>query len=283
MRHLFVALVISAAWSSTASARVVLYFHPHPIAPTVDGGMCHIEGPHVHSYRPHAKVLYTKVDRQYVFVGDPVEFDKKREKHAYYGHHPLFWVANDDGTLTADEYCFLTGPHYHWYAPPAELQFKREGGAYWYIGAHPGWYARRWMPRHRRLARHYGRVTVHRPTITVEPPSGFVGIYIGANGPRPFGVVGGGVRVHGPGVSVRGGVGLEVRVPGVGVSIGGGHRGMRRRGPPGHAPAWGYRGKRKHKYKYKKHRYKYKHRGYPKHGSRHGYRGKRGKKRGKRK
>jgi len=276
MRHFFVGLAMStiiAAWPGAANAEVVLYLHPHPVAPSVGDGMCHIEGPHVHSYAPHAKVLYTKVHKRNVFVGDPVEFDKKHEKHAYYGHHPLFWIDNGDGSVTTDQYCFITGPHYHWYAPPSDLKFTLKGDAYWYVGAHPGWYARRWKPRHRRLARHYGRVTVHHPTVTIEPPSGFVGLYVGTDGFRPYGVVGvGGIRVRGPGGSIRAGVGLDIRVPGVGVVFG--RRGKRhvrrrhigRRGPPRHAPAWGYRGKHKRKHKFKRQG----------HGPKRGYGGKRG-------
>ena len=34
----------------------------------------------------------------------------------------------------APTYCYLRGPHYHWYAPPPQTQFEMKGGAYWYVG-----------------------------------------------------------------------------------------------------------------------------------------------------
>ena len=273
MRQVLVALAITLGWSVPASAEAVLYIHPHPVDPAVGKGMCHIEGPHVHAYAPHAAVLYTRVNQHYAFVGDPVEFDDKHEKYPYYGHHPLFWLENGDGAFGAQEYCFITGPHYHWYQPPAEIKFTLKGGAYWYLGDHPSWYASRWPRRHRRMTRYYARVTVPHPTVTIEPPSGFIGLYIGPTGPRPYGVVAAGVGFRGPGVSVGGGVGLNIRLPGVGVLFGGGGGRVRRHRDHGYGPGWGHRGGYR-----KKHHYKRGHRGHgpPDHAPAWGHRRKHG-------
>lgn len=286
--------VMLAGGGAIARADVVLYTHPHPIAPGIHKGMCHIEGRHLHSYSPHKPKLYVKVKGRFAFVGDPVEFEPRVKRYGYYGHHPLFWVSASAEEV--EPYCYITGPHHHWYVPPPTLEFKSRGGVHWYVGVHPRWYKKRYR-RHRHIDRHYARVRYTRPVVTVAPPSGFVGIVIGPRGRgRVRGVVHGDVHlvphpvhvhvvghpadVHvvAPGAGVRvvaPRVGVGIHVPRVGVVFGGGvrhsprhrrgrvkHRHGRRRGPPSHAPAWGHR----------------KHRGHG-HGRRHG----KGKKRGKRK
>jgi hypothetical protein len=204
---------------------------PHPVAPALVRGMCHIEGPHVHSYEPHKSVLYVYQGGEWTFIGDPVEFDTDAPKFGYYGHHPTFWaepgVDVDDATRP-HFYCYIGGPHHHWYAPPPTLSFQMKGTVFWYVGTPPPYYRQRWR-RHSPIDDHYRGVVVVRPIVTVAPPVGFVGVYL----------------PHGHG---HGGVSVEVQVPGVGVVFGEGHRrahGGRhhgRVGPPGPAPAWGRRG-----------------------------------------
>ncbi len=235
-------------WTATAWAdTVMIHFHgAHPVDPKIIQAMCRIEGPHLHAYAPHKPFLYNRVGASWWFVGDPSEFEVDGPKHAYYGHHPVFWI---DGP--ADHYCYITGPHHHWHAPRPSLEFKLKGGAYWYVGAHPGWYKKR-RARHRKIARYYATVEIARPVIRVTPPTGFVGVVVGPGGVRA------GAVIHSPGVQVN------IPVPSVGIVVGGGgrvvhhrhYRGGRkvkykgkykrkRRGPRGHAPAWGHRGKRK--------------------------------------
>jgi len=235
-----------------ARADIVHYIHPHPMPPGVGQGMCHIEGPHIHSFRPAKPVLYVEVEGQYAFIGDPTEFEPKARKYAYYGHHPVFWV---DAPGEVEHYCYITGPHYHLYAPPPELKFTAKGGVYWYVGAHPGWYRKRYK-KYRPVDRYYASVRIARPVVTVEPPEGFVGVYIGAGGrARVHGHVGGGVHIVPPPPP---GIDVNIHLPGVGVVFGGApvphRRGVivhKRRGPPRHAPAWGHRGRGPYKVKYK--------------------------------
>lgn len=171
-----------AAGAPRAEARVVRYLGPHPIAPHLGKGLCHIEGPHLHAYEPHKTLLYVKQGDAHVFVGDPVEFEASTPRHAYYGHHPVFWAGRGGPKGPGPgHYCYLAGPHFHWYAPPPALalQFRPHGGALWYVGEHPKWY----KPKHWRaaaLAHHYGGVSLHVPwpVITVEPPSGWVGVAV---------------------------------------------------------------------------------------------------------
>ncbi len=245
--------MIGTAWGD-----VIHYNGPHPLPPSSHQGMCVIEGPHLHQYQPHKPLLYVKAEANWVFVGDPVEFEPKATKYTYYGHHPVFWDHAPGAPMEVEHYCYITGPHHHLYAPPPEINFKLKGGAYWYIGAHPAWYKKR-RRRHRHIDRHYTTVHLHRPVITVEPPSGFLGVYVGPHGGAVRGHVRGGVRVTPPRVRVN------IPVPSVNVVIGGGSRVRHsnrhrvvghgrhkvkykskrkyRRGgrPPAHAPAWGHR------------------------------------------
>lgn len=243
MRRLQV-LFAAVAWlalTGSARADAIVHFEgPHPIHPTTHKGMCMIEGPHVHSYLPHKPVLYVKVKGHWSFIGDPVEFEPESPKYLYHSHHPVFWADVDGDVATVDNYCYITGPHYHMYAPPPEMKFVLKGGVYWYVGARPAWYEARWR-RHRHINRHYAVVHVPRPVITVEPPVGFIGVAVGP-----------GVHGHAHGhVGVRGGVhvapprvGIDVHLPGVGVVFGPGHR------HPRHVHVRG-RGPGKVKYKYK--------------------------------
>jgi len=210
--------------------------------------MCHIDGPHFHAFKPHQPLLYVQVDDSWAFIGDPTEFEPEEPKYAYYGHHPAFWVDGDGPEVA--HYCYISGPHYHLYAPPRRLKFEARGGVNWYVGVHPAWYATRYR-RHRHIDRYYASIHLAHPVVTVEPPEGYVGFVIGPSGrARVHG------RVHGdlhrvapppPGINV------DIRIPGVGVMFGGGprrgvvyHDGRRGKhkhhGPPSHAPAWGRRG-----------------------------------------
>jgi hypothetical protein len=223
------------------------YLGPHPVAPTLTKGMCYIEGPHVHAYAPHKRLLYVQNGPYWSFVGDPVEYESEAPKYAYYGHHPVFWVDTPEDLspeVRATHYCYITGPHHHWYAAPPELPFKVKGGVHWYVGAPPPWYRSRWR-RRSPIDDYYGHVVVVRPVVTVTPPEGYVGIYFGPGAPHGHGHYRGGVFVGGPSI--------EVNVPSVGIVVGGApgpayvgpgrhaykHHGG---GPPDHAPAWGGRG-----------------------------------------
>ena len=244
-----------------ARAEIVHYLHPHPMPPGVSKGMCYIEGPHVHSFRPHKPLLYIEVNGGHAFIGDHTEFAPEEKKYAYYGHHPVFWV---DKPGKVQHYCYITGPHHHYYPPPPEMKFEVKGGVYWYVGAHPGWYRKRYR-RYRPVDRYYARAHIIRPVVTVQPPVGFVGVYIGAGGrARAHGRIHGGVHVVAPPPP---GIDINIHLPGVGVVVGGGprlRRGVVVHHPPGHrvkykkyrvkhrgpAASWGHRGgKRKIKLK----------------------------------
>lgn len=189
--------MLTMAYAPEASARKVWYSGAHPIHTKVLKGMCYIPGPHVHSYAPVKPLLFVKEGRHNRFVGDPVEYEIEAPKHAYYGHHPLFWV---DKAHRGKSYCYITGPHHHWNKPPKHVKFKRKGNAYWYVGGHPSWYVKT-HPRAGRLRAHYHGIGIPVPEVSVGPPVGFVGAMVGASfltGHMLLRWKGGHWRGHGP-------------------------------------------------------------------------------------
>ena len=168
--------LLTMVYAPAASASSVWYSGPHPIDTKVLKGMCYIPGSHVHSYAPVKPLLFVKAGRHNQFVGDPVEYEIEAPKHAYYGHHPLFWI---DKGHRGKNYCYITGPHHHWYKPPKHLKFKHKGNVHWYVGGHPDWYVKT-HPRATQLREHYHGIGIPLPHVTVSAPVGFVGLMVGA-------------------------------------------------------------------------------------------------------
>ena len=144
MRTYIAALVALACWLGVAHAdkKQYRYVGIHPIAKAAGGGVCHIGAPHVHVYAPiDVKVQFRDHDGWNYFVGDPVAYGWDGPKTSYYGHHPVpvDVIVADDHPDT--EYCYLEGPHFHAWAPPAELKLELRAGAYWYVGDFPPAYA----------------------------------------------------------------------------------------------------------------------------------------------
>ena len=118
------AFLLTVLGATTASAtHVVRYVSKHPIPRKVGHGFCYITVPHVHDYEPSDPRLYRQMDGQYYFVGDPAPFEYDGPRYSYYGAHP---IADVDVHFGAPTYCYLRGPHYHWYAPPPQTQFEMQ-------------------------------------------------------------------------------------------------------------------------------------------------------------
>lgn len=177
--RLFVLGFVSAALLVTSApeawAQRTWYAGPHPIHKRVLKGMCYIPVPHVHNYAPANPLLYVRTGKHHNFVGDPVEHELEAPRYAYYGHHPVFWVQKRGA---AKHYCYITGPHHHWYKPPGHLKFKQKGNAYWYVGGHPAWYKKD-HPRAKMLRTHYHSIGIPLPEVKVAAPVGFVGVVVG--------------------------------------------------------------------------------------------------------
>jgi hypothetical protein len=171
-------LALAVMTSANAHAKQMKFSGKHPIPRAVEGEFCYIDTPHVHAYEPEdAKVLYREHDGYQHFVGDPVAFGYDGPKHTYYGHHPVavdpsFHLDVEAEPMT--EFCYLDGPHFHHYTPPAGIKFELKGGAYWYIGKYPQHYH-----KHKKLYVQiniiYKPIVYVRPVVVVAPPVGYLG------------------------------------------------------------------------------------------------------------
>ena len=84
----FVALAATGAMAGKKYGKQVRFAGIHPTPKSEGGGVCHIEGPHVHIYAAN-KLEYRQHDDNYVFIGDPMAYGWDGPKYAYKGNHPV--------------------------------------------------------------------------------------------------------------------------------------------------------------------------------------------------
>src|SRR4051812_36572071 len=128
-------VVLGTAGPAFATARQVRYVGIHPIPKSEGGGICYIEGPHVHIFAAN-KLEYRDHRGANYFVGDPVAYGYDGPKVAYKGNHPIHVDAVVEDDVEDTEFCYIDGPHYHYFEPPvsASVDFKVVGDAYFYVG-----------------------------------------------------------------------------------------------------------------------------------------------------
>jgi hypothetical protein len=182
-------LVVSVVFATAAQAKTVEYLSQHPVPHKFGGGFCNIEVPHVHNYPPDDPRMYRENNGQFYFVGDPAPFDYDGPRYSYYGAHP---VVDAEVRFGHPVYCYIKGPHYHWYQPPPQAQFELSGGAYWYVGNFPSAYYDD-RPRYAVINEAYAPMTYARPMVDVQlvPPMLRAEISIGGPGWRASALVGG--------------------------------------------------------------------------------------------
>jgi hypothetical protein len=243
------AVVLLMAGAAQADrAKQVRYIGVHPVAKSAGGGFCYIEGPHVHLY-PADKLQYRDHRGHQHFVGDPVAYGYDGPKFAYKGHHPIHVheVMHEDEPDV--EFCYLDGPHYHYFAPPEATigaEFKLVGDAYFYVAEPPKVYVEA-RPAMIGINAVYKPLVYVRPVITVEAPVGWIGARAEFAPPVVVAPTAG-AAVVAPGVGVGVGVGVHIPVPTVKFQVG--------IGVPGvvvHEHHHHDHHKHKHKHKHKKH------------------------------
>ncbi len=144
----------------------------HPIPKSAGGGMCNIEVPHVHIYAAN-KLEYRDHDGDAYFVGDPVAYHYDGPKYAYKGPHPIHVDAEVGGDPQV-VYCYLEGPHFHYFQPPEGPEFKMVGDAYFYVGDPPQAFVDA-RPAYVGINAEYRPFVYTRPVVEVEAPSGWIG------------------------------------------------------------------------------------------------------------
>ena len=182
-------MACSIAFATSAQAKTVGYLSQHPVPHKFGGGFCYIDVPHVHNYPPGDARMYRENDGQLYFVGDPAPFGYDGPRFSYYGAHP---VVDAEVRFGHPIYCYIKGPHYHWYQPPAHTHFELSGGAYWYVGNFPpSYYAER--PRYAVINEAYAPMPYARPVVDVQVAPAVVRAEISIGGPgwRASAVVGG--------------------------------------------------------------------------------------------
>lgn len=226
--YLVVSVVLIAAFAQPALAgkgKQVRYVGIHPVPKAAGGGVCYIEGPHVHIFAANKLEYRDHRDHNY-FVGDPVAYGYDGPKHVYKGHHPIqvHAVVGDDHEDV--EFCYLDGAHYHSFAPPRGPEFQVVGDAHFYVAEPPPVYVEA-RPAMIRVNAVYEPLVYSRPVVTVEAPVGWIGVRAGFGAPAvvvPAAVV---VDTHPGRGHAHGRAGIEVVVPtpSISVDIGFGVRG----------------------------------------------------------
>ena len=182
-------LLLSLGYSAAAIAKTVEYVSQHPVPHKYGGGFCTIEFPHVHNYAPEDHRMYRQLgDGKYYFVGDPTPFHYDGPRYAYYGAHP---IVDAEIQVGHPVFCYIKGPHYHSYEPPAQAPFQFTGGAYWYVGTFPpAFYDDR--PHYAVINEAYAPVVYTRPIVDIQlaPPVFRADIAIGGPGWGARAVVG---------------------------------------------------------------------------------------------
>ncbi len=172
-------LLACAVCSATAWAHQIEFISPHPVPHKFGGGFCNIDVPHTHNYVPEDRRLYRETNGQYYFVGDPAPFGYDGPRYSYYGAHP---VVDAQLQFTTPVFCYIKGPHFHWYQPPPQAQFQLTGGAYWYVGAFPRAYYNE-RPHYAAINEAYAPMPYVRPVVDVAVAPPVVAAEISLGGP----------------------------------------------------------------------------------------------------
>jgi hypothetical protein len=155
------------------------YGGPHP-AP--GGGWEAVQTAHVHDYPPFDMRLFSQRAGCYYFIGDPRDFGYTGQVYSYYGAHPVADVYGGG-------WCFMIGPHTHWWRPWSPYFTVVGPWNYWYGPYDPffwaywpyySFYYRSYYPGFYAGGRFYTNGYRVAPAITRVPSTGWRGTPAGS-------------------------------------------------------------------------------------------------------
>jgi hypothetical protein len=171
---------------------------PHPVDSRVEPGVTwdNTTGRHVHPYPPFDLRLFNNQNGCYYFIGDPSDFGYAGDTYSYYGAHPI--LASYGGG-----WCFMIGPHRHFWRPWSPL-FVTVGPWFYWEGPYDPFFWTYWPYYHFYYRSHYpvyyshgaffrGHAVAPRITTVPRPPhygashGGYRGAAMGprVGGPAP--------------------------------------------------------------------------------------------------
>ncbi len=162
---------------------------PHPVDSGIQPGITwdSTPGRHVHAYPPFDLRLFNFDNGCYYFIGDPTDFGYVGTTYGYYGAHPIL-PAYGGG------WCFMVGPHRHFWRPWSPL-FVTVGPWYYWEGPYDPFFWTYWPFYHYYYRTHYSQYYAHgaffrghrvAPRITSVPrPQRYGGAWHGAGGSHP--------------------------------------------------------------------------------------------------
>ena len=163
---------------------------PHPVDSRVEPGVTwdNTPGRHMHGYPPFDLRLFNFQNGCYYFIGDPTDFGYAGQTYSYYGAHPI--LATYGGG-----WCFMIGPHHHFWRPWSPL-FATVGPWYYWEGPYDPFFWTYWPFYHYYYRQHYPTYYSHgaffhrhavAPRITSVPrPMGRGAAWHGAAAGRPL-------------------------------------------------------------------------------------------------
>jgi hypothetical protein len=121
---------------------------PHPVDSRVEPGVTwdNTAGRHMHGYPPFDLRLFNFENGCYYFIGDPTDFGYAGDTYNYYGAHPIL-AAYGGG------WCFMIGPHHHFWRPWSPL-FVTVGPWFYWEGPYDPFFWTYW-PFYHHYYRHY--------------------------------------------------------------------------------------------------------------------------------
>jgi hypothetical protein len=158
----------------------------HPVDSSVVPGVTWdaTPGRHMHDYPPFDLRLFSFQNGCYYFIGDPTDFGYAGNTYSYYGAHPI--LASYGGG-----WCFMIGPHRHFWRPWSPL-FVTVGSWFYWEGPYDPFFWTYWPFYHYYYRTHYphyyARGAFFRghavaPRIAVVPrPQRYGGAWHGAGG-----------------------------------------------------------------------------------------------------